>query len=290
MEFALVGALISAIGFGLANIVIKKALSNTSIPQVLISSMASGVVFLLILMAFVGFPQEISAQLILTLFVFAIGEVALYLILYKAFAVADVTVASGIICTYPIISTVITVLFLGETVSLLSASFITLLVIGAILIGLDWDKLKLKKLGKDSFIKGLPWALLSLIVHAIYFPALGNLTASGQWEFKLLGIKAFALIILAITYIVIKKSKFVLTKNKLIAGTILGFLEVLGWIGLSYSSSNSTGMIAIIVALGSSAPLVTAIIARVYLKEKLHFMQYIGIMIVVIGLTLIALI
>ena len=290
MEVALIGALMSAIGFGLSNIIIKKALSNTSIPQILISSMISGVVFLLLLVLLSGFPSNVSIELIITLAIFALGEVCLYLSLYKAFDEADVSVATGILGIYPIISSVFTVLFLGDMIGVEKVGFIVLMAIGAIFIGLNWQEFKSKKLGLNSFMKGLPWALLSLLIHSIYFPALGNLTASGQWEFKLLGIKIFAVIILWIIFLAIKKSKFILTKGKIIAGTLLGFLEVLGWIGLSYASSNSTGMIAIIVALGSSTPLVTAIVARFYLNEKLHIMQYVGIITVVVGLTLIAIV
>lgn len=290
MEVAIIGALISALGFGFANIVIKKALSNTSISQTLLSSMLSGVFFLALLVLLQGTGGEVTTNLLLTLAGFAIGEVCLYLSLYKAFEEADVTVASGVISVYPIISTIFTVIFLNESIGYGKIFSIFLLVIGAILISIDWENFRTQRLSTNSFMKGLPWALLCLLIHAIYFPALGNLTSTGMWEVKLLGIKIFASMILIVLFVFIKRSEFVLTKEKVFAGTLLGLLEVIGWVGLSYASSNSTGIIAIIVALGSSAPLVTAIIARIYLKEKLNILQYLGILTVVIGLTLIALI
>lgn len=289
MQFAIIGAIVSALGFGLANIVIKKALNNTSIAQTLLGSMLSGVFFLVLLVLFNGFTGNISWQMIVTLAILAIGEVALYLSLYKALEVSDVTVAVGIINTYPIVSTIVAILFLHEAVHFLTIVYILLLVFGAILISIDWADIKLNKFNKQSFSKGLPWALLSLLIHSIYFPSLGNVTSSGNWEIKLLIVKIFASIILFTWFVLIKRSKFVLTKNKILAGILLGLLEVVGWIGLSYASSNSIGLIAVIVALGSSAPLVTAIVARIYLKEKLHPFQYLGIIIVVVGLTLIAL-
>lgn len=289
MQFAIIGAIISALGFGLANIVIKKALNNTSIAQTLLGSMLSGVFFLVLLVLFNGFTGNISWQMIVTLAILAIGEVALYLSLYKALEVSDVTVAVGIINTYPIVSTIVAILFLHEAVHFLTIVYILLLVFGAILISIDWADIKLNKFNKQSFSKGLPWALLSLLIHSIYFPSLGNVTSSGNWEIKLLIVKIFASIILFTWFVLIKKSKFILTKSKIWAGILLGLLEVVGWIGLSYASSNSIGLIAVIVALGSSAPLVTAIVARIYLKEKLHPFQYLGIIIVVVGLTLIAL-
>jgi len=289
MEIALIGAFLSALGFGIANVVIKKSLNNTSIPQTLLSSMISGSFFLLILVLLKGLTPDINIQLILTLILFAIGEVSLYLSLYKAFESTDVTIASGIINIYPIISTILTIIFLNERVGIIKILFILLMILGAILISIDWSNLKNRKLSLKSFTKGSQWALLCLVLHAIYFPALGNLTSKGNWEFKLLIIKIFAVIILFIIFVVIKKSKFVLTKNKILAGSLLGFLEIIGWIGLSFASNNSKGMIAIIITIGSSSPLITAIGARVLLKEKLHNIQYLGILVVIVGLTLVTL-
>ena len=288
MEFALFGALISALGFGLANIVIKKSLSTASIPQVLLNSMVSGSVFLFILVLINGFPRDTSFNLFFTLALFAIGETCLYLSLYKAFEKADVTVAAGVISIYPIFSTIFTVLFFNEKITLLKVFFTLLMVIGVILISIDWTSIKTSKFGYNSFTKGLPWAILCLLIHSLYFPALGNLTSSGDWQFKLLGIKIFAIIFIFLIFVVFKKTKFEFTRNRLIAGALLGFLEIMGWVGLSFASSNTTGMIAIIIALGSSAPLITAIVAKYYLKENLHKMQYFGIVTVIVGLYLIA--
>ncbi|GEM_PF-1586268 len=288
MEIAIIGALISALGFGIANIVIKKALSNTSIAQTLFSSMLSGTIFLFILVLFKGIPSSISLELIGIFLLFAIGEVCLYLSLYKAFEAANVTVASGVISVYPILSSLFAIVFLGEVIGINKILYIILMVVGAILISIDWSSFKGKRFSIKNFTKGLPWAILCLLLHAIYFPALGGLTASGNWEFKLLGIRIFVVMILTILFVIIQKQRFELTRKKVYAGILLGFLELVGWVGLSYASSNTIGIIAIIVALGSSSPLVTAIGARFYLKERLHTMQYVGIIIVVIGLTLIA--
>jgi len=178
---------------------------------------------------------------------------------------------------------------LGEKISIIKIAFILLIVVGGILISIDWTTLKSQSFNFRTFIKGLPWALLCLLLHAIYFPLLSVLTANGHWEFKLFGIKIFAVVILIIIFVLIKKVKFQITGIRLLAGTLLGFLEVLGWIGLSLASSNSTGSIAIILAL-SQAPIVTPIAGIVLLKEKFALMQFVGLVFVIIGVTALTLV
>lgn len=166
MEVAIIGALISALGFGIANIVIKKALSDTSIPQTLLSSMISGSAFLFLLVLINGFPNNISWQLIGTLALFAVGEVSLYLSLYKAFEAADVSVASGVISVYPILSTIFTVVLLKEGISYAKIGFILLMVVGAILISIDWSSIK----GKNSALRTLPRDCLGHYCVCFFIP------------------------------------------------------------------------------------------------------------------------
>ncbi|MFS8130871.1 MAG: EamA family transporter [Candidatus Dojkabacteria bacterium] len=291
MGIIIIGAILSAVGFGIANVVIKKLLGNTSIPQTIIMSFGFGALFLLILNFIQGFPEyNYAVSLLPTLALFSFGEVALYLVLYKAFDAANVTLASGILSAYPVLSTFFAVIFLHETVLPVKILFIILMVVGAIILVIDWNEVRKNGFDKKDLIKGLPWVLLCLLLHAIYFPALGNLTADGFWEFKLLGIKIFAFLILIVYFFVIQKNTVQGGKSRIGLGISLGLLEVLGWIGLSWASGNTVGQIAIIVAVGSSAPLVTAIVARVFLKEKLSWIQYFGVFLIFICLTAIALI
>jgi len=291
MTIVLIGAILSAVGFGIANVVIKKLLGNTSIPQTLLMSFGFGVVFLLILNLIQGFPStEYAINLLPTLALFAVGEVALYLSLYKAFDVANVTVASSILGIYPVLSIFYAMVFFQEIVLPIKIGIIVLMVVGAVLVGVDFSGILKNGFDKKDLAKGLPWVLLCLLLHAIYFPALGGLTADSFWQFKLLGIKFFATLILFVIFFVIKKNNFVIDKVKVGFGALLGLLEVIGWIGLSWASGNTVGQIAIIVAIGSAAPLVTALFARIFLKEKLTWIQYAGVILIFICLTAIALI
>lgn len=289
MVIAILGAIISALGFGTANVVIKKSLGNHSIPQVLTMSMAAGAIFLGLLVLSKGILAGVQGDLLLTLMLFAIGEVALYLSLYKAFAASNVTVATALLSSYPVVATIITVVFLKEPTTLTRVGLILALVVGAIITGIDWNQVRKDGFDRRDLVKGLPWIILSLLAHAVYFPALSNLTAPGEWEFKLFGIKVFAVVLLFLIFGVIRRQKVTVDRYTARATTLLGFLEVVGWVGVSWASSASTGLTAIIIAIGNSSPLVTAILAFIVLKEKLSKLQYVGIAIMFASVILLAL-
>lgn len=289
MEIALAGALISVFGFGAANVVIKKFLANTSTAQALTTSIGAGVLALLVLNLIVGFPAEITNDIAIKFIFLAVGEVALYLSLYKAFDSADVTVASGIISIYPILSTLYAVIVLSEAIAPVKFIFVLLMVIGAIILGIDWQKVKQNGFQRKDLEKGIGWSLLCLALHAIYFPALGSFTGEGNWEFKLLAVKTVAFVLLVVIFFLLQRNKIQPTKDRIGFAILLGVLEVLGWIGIGWAAEGTSGMVGIIVALVSSAPLVTAILARIWLKEKLHPLQYVGIVIIVVGISLLSL-
>jgi len=289
MNIAILGAILSAVGFGTANVVIKKALGNISIPQTLTFSFIFGAIFLGLLTLISGGRIELTTELLVTIGLLGVIEVLLYLTLYKAFAVANVTVATSLLSSYPVLATLITVVFLSQSIVPLKFGAILIIVLGAILVGVDVRSMFNGKLGKYEVVKGLPWVFVCLILHAIYFPALGGFTATGAWEVKLLGIKLTAAVLTLVIFVIFRKARFDLSSRAIKYTALLGLLEVIGWIGVSWASSNSTGLLAVIIAIGSSSTIVTAILARVWLKEKLQFMQYFGILLIVIAITLLAL-
>lgn len=276
MYIAIIGSLISAVGFGLANVVIKKSLENTSVGQTLIFSNSVGLVLLVLISFITNQNFLVDFQLLLILTAFAIGEFVLYLTLYKAFDNADITIAAALLSTYPIFSTLVSIFILNEGSSRSVFLIIIMIVFGALLTGLDWND-GIREKGKGVFVKGLSWVAITLIIHALYFPLLGKLTSEGSWQISLMYIKLIGIPIYLIYFLFIRKVKIIPTKDRIFLNSFIGFLEIIGWVGIAYASSQTSGAIAIIVALGSSAPIVTAIFARILFKEKIHIVQYLGI-------------
>lgn len=285
----IVGALTSALGFGTANVVIKRSLSNLSIPQTLMMSTLSGAFFMSIFILLNGASERVTTNLLLLSFVFAVAEVILYLVLYKTFSVSNVTVATAVSGTYPIIATLFTVIVLSETIDISSFSFILLIVLGAILTSIRWEDVFKKGFNQGDLVQGFPWIIATTLIHSLYFPLLGNFTERGSWEIKLLLIKLFSALILFSVFFLIRKQTILPPKQKVPFTSLLGLLEVTGWAGYTWATSSTEGRTGVIIATLNSAALVTAVWAYFVLEEKLSKLQYTGILIIVASVTALSL-
>jgi drug/metabolite transporter (DMT)-like permease len=215
----------------------------------------------------------------------ALMEVVLYLALYKTFDVSNVTVATAVMSSYPILSTVFTVLVLSQTISWTAFGFIILLVLGAIMTSIDWPGVFKDGLDKQDLVKGFGWIAVTTLIHALYFPLLGVFTTTEVWETKLLLIKVFSTILLFVFFYLIKKQSVLPPKNRVAFTSLLGLLEMIGWAGYSWASSSTDGQTAILIAVLNSSALVTAVLAYFFLEEKLSQIQYFGIVVIIASLT-----
>jgi drug/metabolite transporter (DMT)-like permease len=283
--FSYLSALLGAFGFGTANIVIKKSLGNLSIPQTLMMSTLSGIgwMFLYLLASRTGFSFRLS-DLALAVGL-AVFEVCLYLVLYRTLLVSNVTVAIAVSSAYPVLSTVLTVVFWQETLNLAQFGSIGLLVIGAVITSIDWEGVRRDGLDWRDVVRGWPWILATLAIHAVYFPLLGQFTSTGSWESKLFLIKLFSAVVLWIVFVIIRREKVLPPREKIAFTSLLGLLELVGWAGYSWATSTSQGQTAVLIAILNSAAVVTAIWAYFVLGEKLSRWQYAGIALLVVGLT-----
>lgn len=281
----ILGAILGATGFGTANIVIKKSLSSLTIPQTLMMSTLSGALCLSIFSLVTGNFEVVTLNTILLSAALSVMEVTLYLSLYKTFAISNVTIATAVIGVYPILSTLFTVFVLEEPTALFKFLFIALLVLGAILTSINWDDVRRDGLQKNDVVKGLGWIILTTALHALYMPLLGNFTSDGFWSMKLLWIKIFSSVLLFGFFFVYKREKVLPPREKVPFTSLLGLLEVIGWAGFSWATSITEGQTAILIAALNSSALVTAVLAYFFLNEKLSKLQYLGILIIIAGLT-----
>ncbi len=286
---AIVGALISSLGFGSANIVIKKSLSGLTILQTLTMSSISGVFFVFLFTLFTNSFESVTTSLLLTSLVFSVGELLLYFSVYKAFQIGNVTVSNALISTYPLITTLYAVFILSEQITLSKFFFIIIIIIGSILVSIDWREVKKDGFHIKDFMPGLPVIIFAMMIHGFYFPLLGEFTDAGNWQFRLLMIKVFSSLLLFIGFFLIARKKILPPKNKIAFTSLLGLLEMIGWAGFSWAISNTSGQTAIIVTLLNMASIITAIFAYIFLKERISKPQYLGILIVVVGVTALSL-
>lgn len=283
--FSLLSAFMGAFGFGTANVVIKKSLSDLSAAQTLMAATLSGIGWLFLFLLASRTGLAFSLQDLYSAAGLAFIEVCLYLILYRTFAVSQVTVAIAVSGTYPLLAALFAASLFGEVILAHQWWAIAVLVLGGILTSVNWSGLFDGKLNGNELVKGWPWILATTAIHALYFPLLGQFTSVGSWETKLLLIKLFSAAILWLVFVVVRRQRVLVPRTKVAFTSLLGLLEMLGWVGYSWATSSSTGQTAVLIAVLNSAALVTAVWAYFVLNEKLSKIQYLGIALIVAGLS-----
>lgn len=197
------------------------------------------------------------------------------------------------------ITSILCFIILGQAISKLSILGIILIVIGILMIGfleIKSDNKRQKKLGKKMAIVAFAMPFLYAIFDALgsfldaYFLELETspllmvtedtieLVANTSYELTF----AISAIILAI-YIILRKEKIdvINQKDKILAA----ICETIGQFTYVYAMSGNAMIAAPMI---SSVCIVSVILSRIFLKEKLTRKQYLAIITVIIGILILA--
>lgn len=214
-------------------------------------------------------------------FLFMIGTLAFY----KGFIGGQVSLVSPIGASWAMITVILSVIFFKEILQTNQIIAISLIILGIILLSTNLKEfLKIKRFtllggAKEGLIAMLAWGVsLFLIVPAS--KALG-------WFLPVFALKFFGLLLL-FTYTLFgrKSLKINFQSSLLILLFFIGFFDVIAFFGYSFGVEGEYA--SIIAPIAAAFPLVTIILARVLLKERLVLNQIFGIVSVIAGLILIS--
>ena len=145
MFIGLIYAITSAFMFGISNVIAKKSLQNVNMFQLMtIRSFFT----LLTLIPFLFFTNFILPSLIdgiMIILIGVIGAVAYYLFV-KAFSITDISVVSALTRTSVLITVLLSIIFLGESLQLLHYIAMLIVLLGIFLITADLKSLDPEKL------------------------------------------------------------------------------------------------------------------------------------------------
>ena len=144
----------------------------------------------------------------------------------------------------------------------------------------DLMKLKLR-----NVMKGVKYGVIAMIGWGISFNLIGILAAELSWFLPIFLIKiATALYLLA--YSGATRQRISFPKNVALFIILIGILEFAAF--LSYGIGVNSEKSAIIAPIASAFPMVTIILARIFLKESLEINQKLGVISVLAGLVLLS--
>lgn len=274
-------------GWGTSDFLAAK--SSRQIGYVLTYFWTQLVAFLITLVYFfVKFPT-LNVNNIPQFLIFLIPAGFLYLVgtlaFYRGLIKGQVSLVSPIGASWSMIIVILSVIFFKEVLATNQIIAIVLITLGIIFVSINLKELsQIKKLTlligtKEGLVAMLAWGLsLFLIIPAS--KALGWFLP--VFTFKFSGLFFFTLFVLFSRHSL--RINFQLSLLTLLF--LVGFSDVIAFFGYSFGVGGEYA--SIVAPVAASFPLVTIVLARIFLKEKLVLNQLFGVAGIIAGLILIS--
>lgn len=244
--------------------------------------------FLLVLIYFLfNFQKlnitDISRAILITVtpaFFFTIGTFAFY----KGLSIGQASLVTPIMGSWAMITAVLSIIFLNEILKINQIIAIISIILGIILVSTN---IKGSFKNKLSFFTGTKEGIISMLSYGIAAFLLAFAIKSLGWFIPAFFCRLFILIFIILYAFFSKQSlraKFQPSTWNLILP--IAFLDIIAF--FAYSIGVSSEYASIVAPIAASSPLVTTILAQIFLKEKLVLSQIFGVIITIFGLILIS--
>ena len=208
-----------------------------------------------------------------------------YLFFYKGFEIGNVSVISAVV-NLQVIFVIVISLFPGQSLTLLQVPAISILLLGIVLVSVNFNKLKK---GSISLLGGVKETLIATILFGVlYWPLNEFIVEEADW-LAVSFVTKLAAILFILFMTTFKKRPLAIHKaTKKLAITIvaIGLLEAIAVLSVSYGQSYGDGII--VAPISSALTVVTVGLAVIFLKERISLVQGIGIAMVISGIILTA--
>src|SRR3989338_5104829 len=216
----------------------------------------------------------------------ALLQIGAYLSFYRGLAKGQVSMVSSIGASWGLLAAILGVVFLKEVLKTNQLIAIIFIALGIVLVSINLKELIINK--KLKLLVGVKEGLMAMVCWGVALFLLASLTKVLGWFLPAFLFRLFLLIFLSV-FIFFSKKKFVPGKIKFPWGLLLliGIFDMGAFFTFSLGTSGS--LASIVAPIGSAYALVTIILAKIFLKEKIKTNQYVGIAGIIFGLILISL-
>jgi transporter family protein len=277
---ALVFGLFAMLAWGVGDFFMKLAADKFGTLRTQFVQFIFGLIIALILIySFFPVPEfRWTHQLILLFIPFSILNIGGLLAYIEALRRGPVSLVAPISSIYPIITAVLSVIFLKEYITFIQWIAIFIVVAGVMLTSFSSFK-------KKASLSGIPFAIASFLMWGVLFVLFKPIVVQMGPILPSLIVDAIGLVLLPIW--LMQRGELSIPKvtiNRwaalMLTVVILGLAYPIFAIGLRISNAS------IITAISSTYPAVIIILSVIFLKEKLHWWQILGIFTIIIGMVL----
>src|SRR3989344_6565231 len=208
-----------------------------------------------------------------------------YLAFFKVFKNGQISLVSPIGGSAILITVIFSLIFLNENPQSNQIMAIILIISGIVLISIDIKELfKIKKL---NILPGVKEGLVAMFCWGILIFLLTIPSRTMGWFLTVFISRLFTVLFLFFA-IIIKKQEFKVNLRPpfLILLLTAGLLDVISF--FAYTIGIRGESVFIVAPIATSYPIITIILAKIFLKEKFVFNQILGIISVIAGLVLVS--
>lgn len=228
----------------------------------------------------------ITVQMMIILIITSIFATFGYIMFYKAMERGNISIISPIVSSWAAITVILSIIFFGEALTLLQSFAIILIFFGIFLTSIIWGDFK--KSIKGGFSTGIKESIASMICWGIGFTLLKITVDSLGTIIPIVFFRLFSVVII-LMILLRKKLKLVFKPIHLLLIIVFsGILDVFGL--LTYNTGITTEFVSIVAPISSAFPVVTIILAYIFLKERMVLNQKIGAAFILTGLILISIV
>lgn len=225
------------------------------------------------------FSFEIAALILASGFFSVIANFSFY----KSLRLGQVSVVMPIASCWAVVTVLLSLIFLEQTLTFLNAVGVVLAVMGALLVSFRLKDLSLDVRKHD---KGIKYAVIAALAYGADFTIIDLAANKIGWFLPIFFIGIVTAVFLFL-YAKAAKKDISFPQNALRFIILVGILDTVAY--LSYSSSVTEEYGAVVAPIAAASPAVSIFLARIFFKEKLELNQEIGMVSVLASLILLAL-
>lgn len=277
--------LIPLFAWGIADLFTKQAAERLGGIKVLFwEKLISSLILILASLFFFDLPL-IPLLVFFFLLLMAMLNLTGYVTYYKALEVGLVSILNPIQASWVVITVLLSILFLNESLSPIQIVGITVTFAGIVLCSIRPEDFIRRRF--TQLLPGVKLDFISALCWGFYFVLAGYVISQIGW---------FAPVFFMRLFVVSSLFIFVFYKNLDIRipqlkfrwyVLIIGVLDLLGWFGWAYGVQ--TEYVSLVSPIAAAFPLATVIGAAIFLKERLHIIQYFGFAAILVGIVALAL-
>lgn len=273
-------AITAMLGWGVADFLAKKVIDKYGGFQTLIISQALGLIPVFIMSLFAGVQMPTTGMAALIIFA-AFITAAAYLSFYKGLEIGQASVVTPIASASAVVILILSLVFLNEKLAFYQFVGISLVIAGILLMSF-------KEIKKAKIAKGVPLGLIAMLGWGFNSFFYVFILKEINVLFSVFCLRSISVLFLSASS-KFKRIKFSFPKkNILLLLLIMGVLDTFALVFFQYGLK--MGLLSLVGPISSSYAGVTAVLAYIFLEEKLRKNQIVGIVLLILGIILVSLI